>query len=128
MICRKKWKMLMIPKMIFCFIFVISFCLLGGRGGGDFLEKIKIFIEVFSLKLRNLVKWLDLFIKTDKNKSTETDNPGLFIFFTYILGLCQTSMIKLLAEIVHSSIFNRASNFLQRNFKLYFAHTTVTFI
>ena len=54
MICRKKWKMLMIPKMIFCFIFVISFWLLGE--GGEFLEKIKIFIEVFSLKLRNLVK------------------------------------------------------------------------
>ena len=111
----------------FLFYFCNFFLVIVG-GGGGFLEKIKIFIEVFSLKLRNLVKWLDLFIKTDKNKSTETDNPGLFIFFTYILGLCQTSMIKLLAEIVHSSIFNRASNFLQRNFKLYFAHTTVTFI
>ena len=129
MICRKKGKCLWYPKWFFVLFFWFLFVYWGFGGGGmDFLEKIKIFIEVFSLKLSNLVKWLDLFIKTDKNKSTETDNPGLFIFFTYILGLCQTSMIKLLAEIVHSSTFNRASNFLQRNFKLYFAHTTVTFI
>ena len=46
-------------------------------GGGDFLEKIKIFIEVFSLKLSNLVKWLDLFIKTDINCTGVWHTPFL---------------------------------------------------
>ena len=39
----------------FLFYFCNFFLVIGG-GGGGFLEKIKIFIEVFSLKLRNLVK------------------------------------------------------------------------